>query len=211
MADRRAPVGWAEQRGQQRQDWVYDPVAVRRAMAIRRVFNPDRNKHKVNAAGNAARTEIAQLELERARRADSLEQAKAFLARTMPVYSAAVVGGRADLIMVGGRLMTAEEVQATARRKGWRGDGEVQKRTAAPPKYATEEITRPPHANGSETQDETGAPLGMGAGERASRQEHPAMTASPNATAAPAAFSVDALLDAPAPAAPGNITPPPMF
>lgn len=41
------------------------------------------------------------------------------------------------------------------------------------------DFARPPHANGSETQDETGAPLGKGEGESLSRWEHPAATALP--------------------------------
>lgn len=41
------------------------------------------------------------------------------------------------------------------------------------------DFARPPHANGSETQDETGASLGKGEGESLSRWEHPAATALP--------------------------------
>ncbi len=40
-------------------------------------------------------------------------------------------------------------------------------------------LARPPHANGSETQDETGAPLGMGNGESARQWEHLPQTALP--------------------------------
>lgn len=41
------------------------------------------------------------------------------------------------------------------------------------------DFARPPHANGLKTQDETGAPLGMGEGDGESGQEHAAATAIP--------------------------------
>lgn len=129
-------VGWVERYAAPKDEWAYDPEAWKRVRAQRTM---NKNGTSLNwfatsvttrngvanpgAAAKLAAAVMHEADAAEFRRTDPFEQAKSFLQRRGPVFSAAMRGGPADQFIISGRpgFHTRDQLIALAREKGWQG------------------------------------------------------------------------------------------